>query len=111
MAAAAAAYTTRTSLASRGHHALLHSGIKRQRRTAAPYSLSHHALYPSPPCQDALNTLPLPAKQIFHPLRHLCWIPQSQQRENSRKVNRVLCRPPINYVYQGTRHTYDAMQT
>ncbi|KAL6034738.1 hypothetical protein STEG23_033965, partial [Scotinomys teguina] len=37
MAAAAAPYITRTLCASRGHHALLHSGITRQRRTAAPY--------------------------------------------------------------------------
>ncbi|KAL6081532.1 hypothetical protein STEG23_003400 [Scotinomys teguina] len=36
-AAAAAAYTTRTSQASPKHHTLLHSGITRQRHTAAPY--------------------------------------------------------------------------
>ncbi|KAL6090145.1 hypothetical protein STEG23_003475 [Scotinomys teguina] len=37
MAAAAAPYITRTSRASRRHHTLLHSGVTRQRRTAAPY--------------------------------------------------------------------------
>ncbi|KAL6084745.1 hypothetical protein STEG23_024473 [Scotinomys teguina] len=39
--AAAAAYTTWTSHASRGHRALLHLGITRQQRTAAPYKTYH----------------------------------------------------------------------
>ncbi|KAL6087390.1 hypothetical protein STEG23_027606, partial [Scotinomys teguina] len=36
--AAAAAYITRTSHASCGHHTLLHAGITWQQRTAGPYT-------------------------------------------------------------------------